>query len=117
MVTFGGIHFNFHSLGKQDSTMVISACKNRSWHEREQVWHILLRLETNPTNLKTDVTHGIQEAGFPWIASIDRSFDRSIYFINSIYYRAKAIMPFYSAYALLFVVVDNGPVHAVIDDA
>jgi hypothetical protein len=42
MVTFGGIHFNLFSLGKQDSTMVISARKNRSWHEREQVRHIFL---------------------------------------------------------------------------
>jgi hypothetical protein len=34
MVRFGGIHFNFLSLGKQDSTVAISARKNRSWHER-----------------------------------------------------------------------------------
>jgi hypothetical protein len=42
MVTFGGIHFIYLSLGNQDSTMAISACKNRSWHEREQVGHIFL---------------------------------------------------------------------------
>jgi hypothetical protein len=24
--------------------------------------------DTNPTNLRTDVAHGIQEAGLPWIA-------------------------------------------------
>jgi hypothetical protein len=42
MVAFGGIHFNFLSLGKHDSTMAISARKNRSWHEREQVRHIFI---------------------------------------------------------------------------
>jgi hypothetical protein len=42
MVTFCGIHFNCLSLGNKDSTMAISACKNRSWHEREQVGHIFL---------------------------------------------------------------------------
>jgi hypothetical protein len=74
MVTFGGIHFNFLSLGKQDSTMGISARKNRSWHGREQVRHIFLT--PNPTNLKTTTTHGgIQEAGLPpWIASFDDRF-------------------------------------------
>jgi hypothetical protein len=42
MVTFGGIHFNFFSPGKQDSTMAISARKSRSWHGRKQVRHIFL---------------------------------------------------------------------------
>jgi hypothetical protein len=77
MVTFGGIHFKKNSLGKQDSTMAISARKNRSWHGREQVRHIFI---FNPTNLlETAETHGITEAGLPWIASINQS----IYLINS----------------------------------
>jgi hypothetical protein len=42
MVTFGGIHFNFLHLGKQDSTMAISARKNMSWHESKQVRHIFI---------------------------------------------------------------------------
>jgi hypothetical protein len=42
MVTFGGIHFNFLSLGKQDSTVAISARKNMSWHESKQVRHIFI---------------------------------------------------------------------------
>jgi hypothetical protein len=54
MVTFGGIHFNFFYLGKQDSTMGLSALKNKSWHEREQVRHIYI---FKPANLlETDET-------------------------------------------------------------
>jgi hypothetical protein len=67
MVTFGGIHFNFFSLGKQDSSMAISARKKKYWHVREQMRHIFI---FNPTNLKTATTHdGIQEAGLLCIAS------------------------------------------------
>jgi hypothetical protein len=51
MVTFGGIHFNFFSLGKQDSTMGISARKKKPWHVREQMRHIFI---FNPTNTKTE---------------------------------------------------------------
>jgi hypothetical protein len=44
--------------------------------------------DTNPTNLKTDVTHGIQEAGLPWTAVIDTDCS------HKFYKRAKA-MSFY----------------------
>jgi hypothetical protein len=37
MVTFGGVHFNLFSLGKQDFKMGFSAHKNMCWYGREQM--------------------------------------------------------------------------------
>jgi hypothetical protein len=106
MVTFGGIHFNFFSLGKQDSTMAISAHKNRSWHGREQVRHIFIFKPT--TNL-------VETATTPWDwrgrLAVDYSIDGSIFgsvfgsidLINTVYESAKA-MPF------LFVIDNDVPI-------
>jgi hypothetical protein len=73
---------------------------------------------SNPTNTKTGVTPGIQEAGFRWSGCRVVHYFFCEVLINSIYERAKA-MPFCCRQcAFLFVcpcavAVDNGPLCAV----
>jgi hypothetical protein len=67
MATFGGINFNLSFSGQP-------GFYNGNFSVQEQVlaWkgtNGTYLFDTNPTNLKTDVTHGIQEAGLPCITS------------------------------------------------